>query len=222
MNNKLWFLILLVGCGGDGSSTFAVNVEDPSEFCRAAAQLQCQSMYDCLTPDERKQLNLPATVGECERKFESSCESAVDSCSDSTHGYASESAGACLHEMEAATCNDAAELWLDAPSCTKLCAPTAGKFTLKWAFNPPTYTCSQINAQSVAVYSRAVDGQTYVDVYDCFYGSGMTDALPIGTYSVHLELFSPSNQKLWTSAPLSAKLDRELVDLGTVTIPVAP
>ena len=222
MNNKLWFLILLVGCGGDGGSAATVDPADPSEFCRATAQIGCEAMYACLTPEERMAKNLPATVGECERKLESGCEDAVARCNDGSHGYASEAAGACLREMDAATCNDAAEPWLDAPSCANICAPTAGVFRLQWAFNPPSYTCSQLNVQTVAVYATAANGgRNFVDVFDCFAGSGITEKLPIGTYSVHLELFSPSNQKVWTGIAMSAKLDREVVDLGTVTIPVA-
>jgi hypothetical protein len=221
MKSKLWFLILWVGCGGDGSSSIGVNVEDPMAFCRAVADMGCQAMYDCLTPDERAAKNLPATVGECERKLESGCEDAVESCNDGSHGYASAAADACLREMDAATCNDAAEPWLDAPSCTTICAPTAGRLHVKWGFNPPSYTCSALNVQTVAIYATGSDGRTYVDSFDCFALSGMTDTLPIGTYSVHLELFNYSNQKLWTSVAMNAKLDREVVDLGTVTIPVA-
>jgi hypothetical protein len=91
---------------------------------------------------------------------------------------------------------------------------------VRWAFNPPTYTCSQLGISSVAVYSVAAGGRNYVDVYDCYAGSGITDVLPVGSYAVHLELFNSSNDKLWTGVAMSAKLDQELVDLGTVTIPV--
>jgi hypothetical protein len=124
--------------------------------------------------------------------------------------------------MDAATCNDAGEPWLDAPSCANICAPTAGSFKVRWAFNPPTYYCSDLGIQTVAVYSVASGGRNYVDTYDCYAGSGITDVLPVGTYAVHLELFSASNQKIWTGVAMTAKLDRELVDLGTVTVPVAP
>ena len=221
MNNKLWFLVALVGCGGDGSTSTAVNAEDPAEFCRATAQIGCESMYACLTPAELEAKNLPATEAECQRKLESGCEDVIDSCNDGAHGYAADVGGECLREMDASTCNDAAEPWLDAPSCAKICAPTAGKFAVKWAFNPPSYTCSQLNVQSVAMYSVGPDGRNYVDLFDCFYGSGMTETLPMGSYSVHLELFSPSNQKLWAGLAMNAKLDQERVELGTITIPVS-
>jgi hypothetical protein len=221
MNKKLSMLVLVAACGGGGGGSGAVNVEDPSAFCRATAQIGCETMYACLTPQERDAKHLPATEAECQRDLESGCEDAVDNCSDSTHGYASAAAGDCLREMDAATCNDAGEPWLDAMSCANVCAPTAGSFKLRWAFNPPSYTCSQLNIQSVAVYSVASNGRNYVDLFDCFYGSGMTDVLPIGTYSVHVELFDPSNVKLWSGPAMAGKLDRELVDLGTVTIPVS-
>lgn len=225
MNKKYWLLVLVAACGGDGSGGggLSVDVEDPSAFCRATAKIGCESMYSCLTPQERDAKNLPATEAECQRDLESRCEDAIDYCSDSTHGYASEAAGACLREMDVATCNDAGEPWLDAPSCSNICAPTAGAFELRWAFNPPTYSCSSLDIQSVSVYSvAAMGGRNYVDTYDCYAGSGITDVLPVGTYSVHLELFNYSNQKIWSGPAMPAKLDRERVDLGTVTIPVAP
>jgi hypothetical protein len=220
MTKKLW-MVMLAACGGDGSGSRSVDAEDPAAFCRATAQIGCETMYACLTPQEREAKNLPATEAECQRDLESGCENAVDNCSDATHGYASAAAGDCLREMDVATCNDAGEPWLDAPSCANVCAPTAGSFKLRWGFNPPSYTCSQLNIQTVAVYSVGTNGRNYVDAFDCFYGSGMTDVLPIGTYSVHLELFDPSNVKLWSGPAMAGKLDRELVDLGTVTIPVS-
>jgi hypothetical protein len=221
MNNKLWLLIALMGCGGDGSGSANVNVEDPSAFCRAVAETGCDTMYACLTPQERAAKNLPPTVAECERKLESGCENAVDACNDGEHGYASAAAGMCLDEMVAATCNDAGEPWLDAPSCAKICARTAGSFQIKWAFSPSWHSCSELAIQTVAVHSVGAGGKTYVDEYDCYAGSGITDALPIGTYSVHLELFNASHSKVWTGVAMPGQLDRELVDLGTVTIPVS-
>ena len=221
MNSKFWFLVFLVGCGGDGGSGLIVDAEDPAEFCRATAQIGCDSMYSCLTDAERAAKNLPPTQAECERRLESDCERAVDSCTDATHGYAAEIAGQCLREMDVATCNDAAEPWLDAPSCANICAPTAGALKVRWAFNPPTHTCSSLNIQTVAVYTVA-GGKSYTDLFDCYAASGITDVVPLGTYSVHLELFNYSNQKIWTGLAMAAKVDRELVDLGTITIPVAP
>jgi hypothetical protein len=223
MNSKLWLLCLVAACGGDGGGDVVVDAEDPSAFCRATARITCEQAYACLTPAEREANDFPATEPECERVIESRCESAIDSCSrSSSHGYASEAAGQCLREMDAATCNDAGEPWLDAPACDNICAPTAGAFKLKWAFNPPSYTCSQLNISTVAVYSVAKDGRNFVDTYDCYTGSGITDVLPVGSYAVHLELFDYNNQKLWAGSATSATLDRELVDLGTVTIPVSP
>ncbi|HEY5948741.1 MAG TPA: hypothetical protein VIV40_24790, partial [Kofleriaceae bacterium] len=104
-------LFLLVACGGDGSPSSLVDVEDPSAFCRAAAETGCTTMYDCLTPAERDAKHLPATEAECERKLESSCEAAIDNCADNTHAYAAAAAGKCIDEMTAATCNDAGEPW---------------------------------------------------------------------------------------------------------------
>jgi hypothetical protein len=223
MNNRFVSLfVFLVACGGDGGgSTGLVDVEDPSSFCRAAAQVGCETMYGCLTDAERKAKGLPMTIAECEREIESGCEDAVDSCNSTTTGYASSAAGACLQEMDAATCNDAGEPWLDAPSCTKLCAVTAGAFSIKWAFDPPTWTCSQLGIESVAMYSVGAGGKTWVDTFDCYGGSGITDALPVGTYAVHIELFDASNQKRWVSSTMTGKLDDDLVALGTVIIPVA-
>lgn len=223
MKTKLWSLVLLAACGGDGGGPggVTVDVENPSAFCRATAQIGCDTMYTCLTPAEREAKNLPDTQAECERALESGCEDAVDSCADSTHGYAAAIAGDCLREMDVASCNDAGEPWLDAPSCTQICQPTAGVFRVKWAFDPPSYTCSQLNIQTVAVYSVASDGRSYVDSFDCFSGSGITDVLPVGTYAVHVELFDYNNAKRWAGLAMSAKLDGEVVDLGTVTIPVS-
>jgi hypothetical protein len=222
MNNKLWLAVLLAACGGDGSGSIGVDVEDPSSFCRATAQIGCETMYACLTPQEREAKNLPATEAECQRDVESRCESAIDYCSDSTHGYASEAAGQCLREMDVATCNDAGEPWLDAPACENICATTAGSFRVRWAFNPPSYTCSQLGIETVAVYSVGAAGKTYVDTFYCYELSGITDVLPVGTYSVHLELFDASNVKRWSGPAVAGKLDREVVELGTITIPVAP
>jgi hypothetical protein len=221
MNKKLWLLVLVAACGGgDGAGGLVVDAEDPSSFCRATARIGCEAMYSCLTPAEREAKHLPMTEAECQRDLESGCEDAVDNCADSTHGYASDAAGACLREMDAASCNDAGEPWLDAPSCSNICATTAGSFKLRWAFNPPTYYCSDLGVSTVAVYSVAAGGRNYVDTYACYAGSGITDVLPVGTYAVHIELFNASNQKVWASSATTGKLDRELVDLGTVTIPV--
>ncbi|HEX5063630.1 MAG TPA: hypothetical protein VFV99_29835, partial [Kofleriaceae bacterium] len=194
MNNKLWILFLLGACGGgDGAGGLAVDVENPSAFCRAVAETGCSTMYACLTDAERMAKHLPMTEAECERQLESGCEDAVDSCNDNTHGYASDAAGACINEMQAATCNDAGEPWLDAPSCSNICAVTKGSFEVQWAFSPSYHSCSELGVTTVSVYSIAAGGRTYVDTYDCYTGSGITDVLPVGTYSVHLELFNASN-----------------------------
>lgn len=221
MKTQLWMLCLVAACGG-GDGGLSVNAEDPSEFCRATAQISCETMYACLTPAEREAKDLPPTEAECQRTIESRCEDAIDDCSDGAHGYASEPAGQCLREMDAATCNDAGEPWLDAPSCAAVCAPTAGSFKLKWAFNPPTYTCDQLGVSAVALYSVGKDGRNYVDTYNCYAGSGITDVLPVGAYNVHLEVFDYNNQKLWAGVAAPVTLDDELVDLGTLTIPVSP
>jgi hypothetical protein len=223
MNNRFvsLFVFVTAACGGgDGSGGGTVDVEDPSAFCRAAAETGCETMYTCLTEDERKVHGLPPTVGECERAYESRCEDAVDTCNTTSTAYASDAAGTCLDEMAAATCNDAAEPWLDAPSCTRLCAVTAGSFEIGWTFDPPTYSCSQLGVTTVAVYSVGAGGKTWVDVFDCYIGSGITDALPVGMYSLRMELYNASNQRVWSSPSLAGKLDDDRVDLGTITIPV--
>jgi hypothetical protein len=222
MNDKLRVLLLVIcACGGGGgTSSLDVNVEDPSAFCRAAAETGCTTMYECLTQAERDAKHLPATEAECERKLESSCEAAVDDCTDATHGYAAQAAGMCLDEMNAATCNDAGEPWLDASACANVCATTAGSFRIAWAFSPSWHSCSELGVSSVAVYSIDAANRTYVDVFDCYAASGMTDALPVGTYSVRIALYDASNKQLWSSAAIASKLDDDVVDLGTITIPV--
>src|SRR5688500_11327733 len=157
------FVFVTAACGGgDGSRGGSVDVEDPSAFCRGAAGTWCETMYTCLTEDERKAKGLPPTAGECEREIESRCEDAVDTCNTSSTAYASDAAGACLDEMAGATCNDAAEPWLDAPSCSQLCAVTAGSFEIGGSLDPPTYTCSQLGVTTVAIYSVGAGGKTWV------------------------------------------------------------
>lgn len=223
MNQRVMSLFLLVASacgGGDGSATF-VDVEDPSAFCRATAEISCTTMYECLTPAEREAKKLPATVAECERMLESRCEDGVDACNTATTAYASSAARDCLDEMLAATCNDASEPWLDARSCQGVCATTAGVFALRWAFSPSYYSCADIGVTTVAVVSREKSGQTYVDRFDCYVGSGITDVLPLGTYSVFVELYNASQQNVWTSTAAVVTLDDDRLDLGTLTIPVS-
>lgn len=223
MNNRFVSLLLfVVACGGGGGSGASshVDVENPSAFCRAVAETGCETMYSCLTDAEREAKGLPMTIGECERELESRCEDSVDRCNTSTTAYGSRAAGACLDEMTAATCNDAGEPWLDAPSCDALCVTTAGAFELGWAFDPPTYTCSQLGITTVAMYSVGGGGTTWVDTFDCYAGSGITDVLPVGTYAVRIELYDVNNNKLWGSSSVTGKLDDDRVDLGTVIIPV--
>ncbi|HEY5947886.1 MAG TPA: hypothetical protein VIV40_20440, partial [Kofleriaceae bacterium] len=122
-------------------------------------------------------------------------------------------------EMNAATCNDAGEPWLDAPSCDTVCARTAGSFQIKWAFSPSYHSCSELGIEYVSVYSIGAANRTYVDTFDCYAASGITDVLPLGTYAVHLELFDASNRKIWAGVSTTGKLDGELVELA-FTIPV--
>lgn len=217
------FAICLVvsACSDDDGGSLDVDVESPSSFCRAAAATACSTMYACLTEAELRDKELPATVAECERQFESSCESSVDRCEDGAHEYASNKAGACLDQMEVAQCNDAAEPYLDAPACREVCRRTAGAFQVRWEFSPTYYSCSQLELAQASVVATAADGTVFEDRYYCDDHGGITANLPLGTYSVRLELYAIGGNRVWTSAAVSATLDDAIVDLGTVVVPVA-
>ena len=222
MNTKIWSLFLVVAaCGGGGDGSFSGSVDSPAEFCRGVAQTGCQAMYDCLTQAERDAKHLPPTEAECERALAASCNNVVDGCADSTHAYSADVAGQCIDDMQASTCIDASQPWLGAKSCDSVCALTQGKFEVAWTFSPSYHSCSDTGVTTVSVISVGPGGKTYVDSFDCFSASGITDVLPVGAYNVHVELYDSSNRKLWASPSVNGKLDDDLVDLGTITIPVS-
>ncbi len=218
---SLFAICLVVSACSDDDGGGAVDVGNPSSFCRAAAVTACSTMYACLTEAERADKRHPATVAECERQFESNCESSVERCEDGTHEYAASQASVCLDQMEVAQCNDAAEPYLDAPACREVCRRTAGSFQLRWAFSPTYYSCSQLQLAQASVVATAADGTAFEDRYYCDDYGGITANLPLGTYSVRLELYATNGSRVWTSTAWSATLDDAIVDLGTVVVPVA-
>lgn len=217
----LVFCLVVSACSDDDSGSLAVDVANPSSFCRAAAVTACSTMYACLTDVELRDKELPATAAECERMFESNCESSVDRCEDGTHEYAASKAGACLDQMEVAQCNDAAEPYLDAPACREICRRTAGAFQLRWEFSPTYYSCSQLELAQASVVTTGADGTAYEDRFYCEDYGGITADLPLGTYSVRLELYGTSGNRVWTSSARSVTVDDAIVDLGTIVVPVA-
>lgn len=211
---------LTAGCADDdgGSLGSKVDTTNVSAFCRATAQTGCSTMYACLTESERLAKKLPPTIPECERSLESKCEDIVDACDDGVYAYSPRVAADCLDEMQVATCSDAAEPWLDAPSCRSVCHRVVGALEVAWRFSP-AYKCSDLGIYYVDVVSFGGDG-TYTDRFDCTAMQGLTADMPYGTYAVRVELFDVSGTRKWASSPVSATLDDDLVDVGTITIPV--
>jgi hypothetical protein len=215
MNTKLFLVIALAACSGDPSSS--VDTTDPAEFCRASATTGCTTMYACLTETERTQRHLPATEPECERKLKASCETALDACPSPTHVYAPETAQACLDQMAVATCSDAGQDWLDAKACTGVCERTGGSFGVSWRFDP-AYACSDVMVATVRVVASGTT--TYVDDFRCDALAGVTEVVPVGDYSVHIELYDATGAKLWTSPSSPHTIDDDVVGVAIV-VPVA-
>ena len=212
-------VLFLWACGGDADPTEA-DTEQPSGFCRAAAELQCASMYECLTDAERFELDLPATEDECRRVFESTCEDGIDSCVDDWHRYSGSVASDCLGEMAIAACNDAAEPFLDGPSCRGVCEIAAGAFVVRWRFEPTYYSCASVNATTVRV-GTSNGSETVYDLFDCDDHVGSTPAFPLGDYQVRVELLGAAMVPLWASAPMTAHLDDVQLALPEVIVPVS-
>lgn len=216
---SLAFATAISGCADDGvplgSSVDTTNV---SAFCRASAQTECNTMYACLTAAEREDMDLPMTVAECERERESHCENLVESCDDNIYAYSPNNAASCLDEMQVAACNDAAEPWLDAPSCKEVCHRIVGALAVAWQFSP-AYSCYDLGVYYVDVVSSGPKG-TFKDRFDCTAGGGTTADMPFGAYDVHIELFDASGVRRWMSSAVSAALDDGIVDVGTITVPV--
>lgn len=208
----------LFACSDEPLSA-TVDTSDATSFCRAAAETQCATMYGCLTPQEMRALDLPATEAECQRQFEENCEDGAARCDTETHRLSSASAAECLDQLDVAVCNDAAEPWLDAPACNELCERTAGAFQLQWQFSS-YYSCYDVNAESIALVATGPGNKTFKEVFPCTIGYGFTDALPIGDYNVHVEVLNANGVTLWASPTQSGKLDKAVVDLGTIVIPV--
>ncbi|MDQ3367588.1 MAG: hypothetical protein M3680_19375 [Myxococcota bacterium] len=214
-------LLMSVACSsdGEGGSTDRGDTADPRVFCRSAAIESCATMYSCLTEAERRARNLPATQAECQRSAESACEFEVERCTDRTHGYSSSAAATCLDQMADAQCNDAGEPWLDAPACDQVCARTAGAFYLAWDFES-YYSCYDVRASTLSVIAIGA-GQQFVTSFQCRDGRGITDYLPVGTYRVRVELHDAGGTRLWSTERPMGHIDADVVDLGTLVIPVS-
>jgi hypothetical protein len=215
MTTKLFLALALAACVDSNT----VDTTSTAEFCRAAATTGCTTMYTCLTDAERTMRKLPATEPECERKLKASCESALDMCPTSTHAYAPSTAQTCLDQMALATCSDAGQDWLDAKACADVCERTGGAFGISWRFEP-AYTCAQLMVASVRVVSTS-GGQTFVDDFQCDASDGITAVVPVGDYAVHIELYDIHNAKVWSSAAANHSIDADVVDVGTVVVPVS-
>lgn len=98
----------------------------PLEACRATAAINCTRAYECLDAPERELLGFPARPEDCLAELERACgeEPEEEFCADG-ETYSPESAGACMAEMRAASCEriaeESAETW--APSCAEMCRP---------------------------------------------------------------------------------------------------
>jgi hypothetical protein len=221
MNKQIAALVLslVVGaCGGSESLSETVDTSSPADFCRAAAAEQCARMYSCLTDSEKRALDLPDSEEECARDFESACEDGAADCG-SSYSFAPAAAAMCLDQMEAAVCNDAAELWLDAPACTNLCERTSGVFEIGWSFTG-NYICADVNAATVVVVTEGLAGKRFEDRFDCSDYHGVTRDIPHGEYTVHLELLDSYGRNVYTGFGTTGRLTGARVDLGTITIPV--
>lgn len=216
-HNVLALVLLTAACGGDSSLGQSVDPSSPADFCRAAAAEQCARMYGCLSPDEKQAIGLPETEDECVRQAESACEDGAADCG-SAYSFAPAAATACLDQMEQATCNDAAEPWLDAPACANLCERTSGSFELGWAFSG-SYGCHDFNAATVVVVAENASGR-YEDQFYCSDYHGITSDLPHGEYTVSLELLDSYDRTIYRGIGMRGRLSGARTDLGTITIPV--
>ena len=98
-----------------------------------------------------------------------------------------------------------------------------GFFALTWALlddaTNAALTCAEVVAGGVEVISTPVGGggTGLSDIFDCTAGEGVTDKLPIDTYTVVIELLeSGTDLSLGTSIPREESIDygNHLVDLG--------
>lgn len=220
MNKKLSmsvFVVIAGACGSNEPLSQTVDTTSPSEFCRAAASEQCATMYSCLTDAEKRAIDLPDSEDECERMFESACEDGAADCG-SAFSFAPASAAACLDEMERAVCNDAAEPWLDAVACENLCERSAGAFDVGWTFSNG-YGCYDVSAEEVVLVAEGPGGR-FESRFVCSDYSGRSSTLPLGEYNIHLELFDQYKRKIYSGIGARGRLDKAVVDLGTITIPV--
>ena len=61
----------LLACGGDAVE---LDASTPELFCRSAAGLTCNVVFDCLDPDERAY----DSKVDCQRSYESQCEADIE------------------------------------------------------------------------------------------------------------------------------------------------
>lgn len=211
-------LTLLTACSTNDSSSQQTSSSDPRAFCRAAAEQTCRTMYRCLTDEEKRSLGLPDDETACAREYESACQDHVGDCDDDAHAFDQATAGACLDEMHSAACNDAAEPWLDAPSCDEqLCQRTAGAFRVTWDLNG--YYCEETNVHDVGLVVTGPGGHETTTKWACGEYSGVTDPLPLGAYTLRLEAYDGDGYGIWASDPVMGELDDAFVDMA-VSIPV--
>jgi hypothetical protein len=48
----------------------------------------------------------------------------------------------------------------------------------------------------------------------------VTDVVPVGDYSVHIELYDINNTKRWSSPTMTHTIDDDVVQVGTIVVPV--
>jgi len=225
MNKKIGLLSMsllsmtVAACGG-GSLGDRTDTSDPSAFCRAAAEQACATMYACLSGEEMRALHLPDDEAACAREYESRCEDGIGDCDDDDHAFASADAAACLDEMEGAVCNDAAEPWLDAPSCqTNMCERVRGTFFVQWQLSD-YHQCEETSIGKVGLSIRDEAGIETEALFACDEYAGMTPPVRVTDYTVRFVVYDRTNRLVWASPEVEGTLDEPTVNLGYVEIPL--
>ena len=68
--------------------------------------------------------------------------------------------------------------------------------------------CNEIGGVTTRVIASKLTGETFVDLFECNAGAGITDPLPIGRYAVVVEILDIGGALLAASAPRAVELTR--------------
>jgi hypothetical protein len=122
------FALLAGACSVEGGESEGGGdaLESPEETCSRVAEVICQQLFECYSPEERATAMFPATQEDCVAQTKSDLECAiqrVDNQCEAGETYVSTRAQDCVVEYEGLSCDVVREGITDddTPSCTQVC-----------------------------------------------------------------------------------------------------